>query len=127
MVWTTINGLLNRKVRPALKEIINNGMVLKNEALANYTNKYFANIAAAISAAVPGTLVFTCLAPIVSASCFFFPATLEEVIRIIKNLKNKGSKILDIHPTVIKENLFLFGKHFVTLYNLSVETAIFPN
>ena len=63
----------------------------------------------------------------VSASCFFFPATLEEVIRIIKDLKNKGSKVLDIHPTVIKENLFLFGKHFVILYNLSVETAIFPN
>ena len=127
MVWTTINGLLNRKVSPVLKEIINNGVVLKNEALANYTNEYFTNIAATISAAVPGTSVFTCLAPIVSASCFFFPATLEEVVRIIKNLKNKGSKILDIHPTVIKENLFLFGKHFVILYNLSVETAIFPN
>ena len=102
-------------------------MVLKNEALANYTNEYFTSIAATISTAVPGTSLFTCLTPIVSASCFFFPATIEEVIRIIKNLKNNGSKVLDIHPTFIKENLSLFGKHFVILYNLSVETAIFPN
>ena len=77
MVWTIINGLLNRKVSPVLKEIINNGVVLKNEALANYTKEYFTSTAAAISAAVPRTSVFTCLAPTVSASCFFLSSYLR--------------------------------------------------
>ena len=87
MVWTTINGLLNRKVSPALKEIINNGMVLKNEALSNCTNEYFTNIAAAISAAVPGTSVFTCLAPIVLASCFFLSSYLRRSHQDYEELK----------------------------------------
>ena len=126
-VWNTINGIMKRKESPVLREIVNNGVVLKDEALANFTNDYFVSIAAAISGNVPGTRLFTCLAPRVLATCFLFPANLNEVIKIIKNLKNKGSKILDVHPVIIKENLILFGKHFVTLYNLSVVKTVFPD
>ena len=126
-VWNTINGLMNKRESPVLKEILHNGVVLRGEALANFTNEYFVNIAAAISAAVPGTHIFTCLAPRVLASCFLFPTSLNEVIVVMKNLRNKGSKILDIHPSIIKENLILFGRHFEVLYNLSVIKTVFPD
>ena len=59
-------------------------------------------------------------------TCFFQPTDLNEVITIIKSLKNKGNKILDIHPSILKENVNLFGEHFVVLYNLSVLKAAFP-
>ena len=127
MMWSTINGILNRSGNPVLKEVTNNGLVLRGVALVNYANDYFVNIAATISADLPGSVVFTCLSPPVLASCFFHPTDTNEVITVIKNLKNKGSKVLDIHPSIIKCNIILFSRHFEVLYNLSLVKSVFPS
>ena len=127
MVWNVINDLLHRKVNIAIKEVQANGVVLRGEALVNHVNNYFVSIAATISAAVPVTQEFTCLAPPVLVSCFFQPASVNEVAGIIKRLKNKGSKVLDIHPSIIKENLIVFSNHFAILYNLSLIKIEFPS
>ena len=42
-------------------------------------------------------------------------------------LKNKGSKVLDIHPSILKGNIFVFSNHFVLLYNMSKAKSVFPN
>ena len=60
-------------------------------------------------------------------SCFFNPASLNEVISVINRLKNRGSKILDIFPVFLKENIMIFANHFKILYNLSLEKVSFPD
>ena len=127
MVWSTINGILNRRVNPVLKQVTRNGEVLTGEALANFANDYFVNIAATLTRALPDSIEFACLAPSVMVSCYFCPASLNEVIRIIKSMKNKGSKVLDIHPLILKDNLILFGTHFMILYNISLVKSVFPD
>ena len=69
---------------------------------------------------------YTCLSPPVLASCFFHPTDTNEVTRVIMNLKNKGSKVLDIHPSILKNNISLFSNHFMLLYNLSLIKSVFP-
>ena len=127
MVWNTINDILKRKGSTELKEIAVNGMLLKGKSLVEYVNNYFVSIAASICAVIPDTIVFTCLAPPVLVSCFFQPASVEEVSRILKKLKNKGSKVLDIHPSIIKDNIINFSTHFAKLYNLSLVKFDFPD
>ena len=35
--------------------------------------------------------------------------------------------MLDIHPSILKENIIVFSGHFTTLYNLSLVKSEFPN
>ena len=42
-------------------------------------------------------------------------------------MKNKGSKLLNIHPSVFKENINIFSFHIVELYNLAIEVARYPD
>ena len=127
MVWSTINNVLNRKGNTLLKEISHNGIVLRGEALSNFANDYFVNIANTITANLPDSRVFTCFSPPVLVSCFFSPTCMTEVMRIIKGLKNKGSKIMDVHPLLVKENIVVFSQHIEILYNMSVGKAVFPD
>ena len=46
---------------------------------------------------------------------------------MISKLKNRGNKILDISPILLKENIILFGNHFRILYKLSLEKITFPD
>ena len=127
VVWSIINSLLTKGSNPVLEKVIDNGMVLTGETLANYANNYFVSIATTLSNSLPDSLDFTCLAPPVVVSCYFCPASLSEVVKTIKNMKNKGSKILDIYPSLLKENIILFGNHFMVLYNISLVKVVFPN
>ena len=127
MVWNTINEILNRKKHTVLKEVTLNGVVLRGEELMNHVNDYFVSIAATICAAVPETVGFACLAPTLLVSCFFCPASTDEVAKIIMKLKNKGNMVLDIHPSLIKENLLIFSRHLGFLYNLSLVKLEFPD
>ena len=61
------------------------------------------------------------------ASCFFYPTTKFEVSRDIRGLKNKGNRLLDIHPTVVKENINVFSHHIAISYNFSLTESEFPD
>ena len=126
MLWSAINGILNKNSNTVLRELMYNGVVLKGEALVDYANDYFVNIVATITTALPSSVGFACLSPPVLASCYFYPTDMNEVTRVIMNLKNKGSKLLDIHPTIIKSNTIIFSNHFMILYNLSLVKSVFP-
>ena len=69
----------------------------------------------------------TSLAARVGESCFFLPTSITEVRRVIMTLKNKGSKLLDIFPSLLKENIDIFSPHIVDLYNYAIELAGFPD
>ena len=126
-LWSTINSIMNRKKCRELKEVRVDGEVLKDEAMVNYINQYFVNAATTVTSELPQTNGFVCLSVRTRESCFFLPTNNIEVKRVIMNLKNRGSKLLDIHPSVLKENIDIFSHHFVELYNLAIELAGFPN
>ena len=127
LIWCTINGILNNKSNPSLEKVINNGVALTGKALVDYANSYFVSIAATLTVTLPDNMVFICLSPPVMVSCFFHPTCQNEVMGIIIRLKNKGNKLLDIHPSILKENITLFGNHFMVLYNISLVKAKFPD
>ena len=126
-IWIILNDLLKGRAVSTLKELMVDGVILKGNTLMTHINKYFINIAANLCVTVPDGLVFRCLAPPVWASCFFRPTNALEVSEILRRLKNKGSRILDIHPSVVKENIIIFSNHFTLLYNMSLVTKIFPD
>ena len=72
------------------------------------------------------SVTFRCLAPCVASSCFFRPTNIRETKDIIRQLKNKGSKLLDLHPLILKENIELFSYLVMIFYNFSLQVCIFP-
>ena len=127
LLWSNINSVLNKKSKRLLKEVKANGVVLTGVALADYVNDYFVNVAGSITSNLPLALRCTCLSVSVRESCFFYPATYVEVSGTIKGLKNRGSKLMDIHPSILKENADVFSQHIKVLYNISLTEAEYPN
>ena len=127
LVWSIINGILNKRKNPVLKQIAYNGLVLTGGVMADFVNNYFVSIATTLTGTLQEVSEFVCLSPPVMVSCFFYPASLSEVFNVISRLKNRGNKILDISPALLKENIILFVKHFKILYNLSLDKITFPD
>ena len=127
LLWSTINGILNRRDCQVLKEVKIDGEVLTGSVLADYVNHFFVNAARNVTMGLPEVQNFVCLVVLTRDSCFFFPTDYYEVSKVILGLKNRGSKILDIHPSILKENLDIFSIHFVRLYNSSLELETFPD
>ena len=127
VLWSTINTILNRKNSQMMKEIVVNGEVLNGEAMVNSINQYFINAANTATRELPQTNGFICLAVRTGVSCFFLPTIISEVRKVIMNLKNKGSKLLDVHPSIFKENIDIFSAYCVELYNLAIELGGFPD
>ena len=111
-VWDILNDLLNRKSKTMLDDLKVNGVKLRGKLLVDHINKFFINIALNIRTMLPSTLVFQCLAPRVASSCFFRSADIPEINVIISGLNNRGNRIFDIHPLLIKENKLIFTNMF---------------
>ena len=127
MVWSCINDIMGKKKTVTLECIEVNGISLTGRYLANHVNNYFVTAAASLISGMVRPLTCTFLSPPVLASCFLYPATWFEVRLIIRRLKNKGNKILDISPLVLKDNDSIFSYHFADLYNLSIGEEQYPN
>ena len=126
-VWSIIDNLIMRKRDNNLKHLKINGTLMAGLPLVNYVNHYFATAALTVTRGLQPPEVYPFLTPPVLNSCFFYPATTFEVARIIMSLKNKGSKIHDIHPIVIKENKDIFSSHITICYNKSLAESIYPD
>ena len=48
-LWSIINGILSKKNKPALKQIISDGLILRGKVMAGFVNDYFVNIAATLT------------------------------------------------------------------------------
>ena len=70
-LWSFINGILNKKNNPALKQIISDGLILTGKVMADFVNDYFGNIAAILTSTLYDVVEFTCLSPPVMVSCFY--------------------------------------------------------
>ena len=126
-IWTIIDNILTRKKDNSLKHLNIDGTLLTGLPLVNYVNNYFAGAALLVTRGLLPPDIYPFLTPPVPNSCFFYPATPIEVGKVIMNLKNKGSKLYDIHPTVIKENKDIFSNHLSACYNESLSEHSYPD
>ena len=126
-IWSVIDNIINRKRGHTLRELKINGNVLTGLPLVNYINNYFVSVVLNLTRDLTPTAVYPFLSPQVPNSCFFYPATPTEVGRVIENLKNKGSKLHDIPPMLIKENKDIFSNHITMCYNSSLNESIYPD
>ena len=124
--WSCINSILEKKMNVTLEKINVDGIALSGLDLVNYANNYFATAAARVTSGLSLVHVYPFLTPPVRLSCFFYPSDRNEVMRVIGNLKNKGNKLFDISPVVLKENSLLFSTHISSLYNFSLIERVFP-
>ena len=126
-VWAIIDNVIMRKRNNTLRYLKIDDTLLTGLPLVNHINHYFATAALNVTRGLRPPEFYPFLTPPVPNSCFLYPATTPEVIRIIMNLKNRGSKVHDIHPTVIKENKDIFADHLTFCYNTSLNEAIYPD
>ena len=125
-IWEILNGLVNNRKKIVIEELTVNNVTICGKRLVNYINDYFINIAINIRNGQPYTNSFRCFAPTIATSCFFRPTNLLEMKKMISQLKNKGNRMLDLSPFIIKENICVFTDRLVILYNLSLEKCTFP-
>ena len=114
-------------MHPTLKELKVGNTILTGKELANYINNYFVNAVNIITANLPRAPFNYFLTAAIDASCFFYPTTEFEVAKIISGLKNHGNKLLDLHPSIVKENKRIFSGHIAELYNFSLLQSEFPD
>ena len=125
--WSCLNSIMERSTCSTLKELKVGNIVLTGQNLVNYINNYFITSVNAITASLTPAPSYRFFSTPVLASCFFYPTTQFEVSKVIGGLRNKGNRLLDIHPSVVKENVNVFSHHMAILYNLSLTESIFPD
>ena len=126
-LWSCINSIMERSKCPTLKELKVGNRMITGRDLANYINNHFVTAVRSITAHLTSISVYSFFTPSVEVSCFFYPTTPIEVSQIIKGLKNKGNRLLDIHPTIVKGNIAIFSYHITDLYNCSLQLCEFPD
>ena len=125
--WSCINSIIEKNVCHTLKELKVGNVVIKGRELANFVNNHFVTAVSRITANLAPVASYHFLTSAVEVSCFFYPTTPFEVAKVINSLKNHGNRLLDIHPTIVKENVINFSYHFSELYNLSLLEPEFPD
>ena len=126
-LWPCLNNIVKRDRNQLLREIRLGDVVLLGEDLANYANNFFVTAVSSITSNLLPPPVYNFLTAPVGPSCFFYPTMPTEVVSIVNSLKNKGNNLLDIHPTIVKENVNIFGCHLPQLYNFSLSESVFPD
>ena len=125
-IWSVIDNIINRKRGHIIRELKINGSVLTGLPQVNYINNYFVSAVLNLTRDLTPTVVYPSLSPQVPNSCFFYPITPTEMVRVIESLKNKGSKLHDMPPLLIKENKDIFSNHITICYNSSLNESIYP-
>ena len=126
-IWSYLNDITERNRVKVLKEKRLGDVVLYGQELVNHANDFFINAVTSITNNQLPPPVYNFQSAPIGPSCFLYPTTPFEVMKIVRNLKNKGNKLLDIHPSVVKDNANVFSDHLSQLYNMSLELSTFPN
>ena len=126
-MWSYLNEIMDKKTGHCLKELEVEDLTLVGRDLANHINRYFVTAVSVITANLNPDPTYEFYDAPLGESCYLFPTNNFEVRNVIKKLKNKGNKLLDVHPSIIKGNIEVFSSHIEYLYNLSLLEAEYPN
>ena len=133
--WGTIDETLNRKRKsteyPA-EFFYNNRTIRDSKDIANSFNEYFSSIGPSLSENIDvsgqDTSYNGYLTNPVNSQFSFTPVSENEILKIIKSLKNKKSYGIDgISNVLLKSISNEIIKPLTLIINQSLETGIFPN
>ena len=82
-IWSVIDNIINRMRGHILRELKINGSVLTGLPLVNYINNYYVSAVLNLTRDLTPTDVYPFLSSQVPNSCFFYPPTPTEVVRVI--------------------------------------------
>ena len=129
-IWETVNQLSGKNQSNKNIYCINHGnrKVTDEAEIAKTFNEFYTNIAAELDNVLPppttdpltfleGDYVSSMLVPTVLP---------QDVIRIIKSLKNKKSNVKEISTTILKLNSQHLAIPLSMLFNQSVNSGVFP-
>ena len=128
--WKVINNVLNKGNYRNITEMkIGDKIEKESQIVAEEFNKYFVNIGPNLAKdiASPQKQFHTFLRDPNSKSLFLNPTNEQEVMNIIKQLKNKSSFGFDnISNNLLKEIAPQIIKPLVYIFNLSIQTGTVP-
>ena len=134
--WKLINKVLNDTTgagnRPSITKIKHNGGIIDNQKIiADKFNDYFVNIGPNLAKTIPpvpnGTIKDT-LPPSNSNSIFVNPCTSNEILTIVKSLKNtKGIGLDGFSTAIVKQIITKISDPLATIFNKSMASGIFPH
>jgi len=129
--WRVVNSLVNRKgcKRPTL-HLSHNDVLLTNPVdVAECFNDYFSGIAGELNDRIPpaNSSPMTYMGERVSSSFFINPVAVSEVKSIVDGLKSKSCNLYSVPTFILKYFSNILSPIICKLFNLSVQTGIFPN
>ena len=130
-LWSILKDVINQKkaVNTPKQFIINDKMETSHEIIANTFNKYFTNIGNDLAEKIPETEtdpVAYIKSPI-PESIYLSDVDCDEVVKIIKSLKNASAGYDGVHANIVKESYPLYIEPLVHVLNLSIRQGFFPN
>ena len=130
VTWKNINAMLNRNKKQMVNEITSDdGEKLNGKDMVTCFNNYFCNIASNLVRSLPQGVNQNILNPIDvnPMSCVLHPTNEVEVFCILKNMKDKGSNLYCIRPSLLLKVSNIIIPLLVYLYNLCLIKGIYPN
>ena len=132
-VWKSINEIVTIKSKtsesPTLITVDNNN-ITDPKTMANHFNNFFRNVGPNLAQKIPLTRThFTEFLGIPNNAEFqLTTCSVDEVKKIIANLKNTKSEGLDNIPTkIIKSSNDILSHHLTRIFNLSITSGVFPD
>ena len=130
--WSIMKNIINKKKSSTIPQYFmhNNRKIIDQVEISTHFNDFFTNVGTSLSDKIPQPKhsAISYLQSNYSKSIFLKPATQNEVLILIKDLKTDSSCGWDdISPKVVKfSHLFLIDP-LVHLINLSLSQGIFPS
>ena len=129
--WEIVKNVINKKQSSSYPEyfVINGKDVSNNLQIANGFNKYFVNIGPNLSKAIPKSpkSPVSYMNENNPHTIFLKPVVEDEVVNIIKCLKESSAGWDNICPAIVKSTYLSFIKPLTHVLNLSITEGLFPN
>ena len=130
--WRIVGQIINKSPKCSFPALFSSctGDVSDPKDISNEFNKYFSTVGSTLANQIGNTHVsiFDSLPPSTSQSAFFENTDREEVLKIIKSLKDTSSVGVDGIPTsVIKLSSEVICSPIASLFNNFLANGCFPN
>ena len=127
--WKTINKLMNNNKKDVFQETftIDGSKTSDLSTITNGFNDYFISYPASIRESItpPSSNIGINPIPMNERNMFIYPATNEEIIKIIKGLKKEGG-LDDISRRFLKLVSSKIAPHLSNLFNKCIQTGLYP-
>ncbi|XP_031779864.1 uncharacterized protein LOC116416286 [Nasonia vitripennis] len=129
--YTKIHDKVDAKIKydkTLVENSVGNTKIVNKLEIADSMNKYFCKIGQKLSAKIDKPLQTATKMPVMNCKTIFLnPINSDEVINIINNMKFKNCGVDKINTKTIKTMARHIVEPLVHIFNLSIDTAIWPN